>query len=53
MASSSPWDNAENYYWVVICKNRKFHDHQNVFSGHKIRWARPTHSPLRRRLTPG
>ena len=26
----------EPYYWVVICKNRKFHDQQNIYSGHKI-----------------
>lgn len=24
------------YYWVVICKNNKFHRHQNLFSGHRI-----------------
>ena len=26
----------EPYYWVVICKNRKFHEQQNIYSGHKI-----------------
>jgi hypothetical protein len=26
----------ESYYWVVICKNRKFHEQQNIYSGHKI-----------------
>jgi hypothetical protein len=26
----------EPYCWVVICKNRKFHDQQNIYSGHKI-----------------
>ena len=26
----------EPYYGVVICKNRKFHDQQNINSGHKI-----------------
>jgi hypothetical protein len=36
MASWSSWDNSENYCWVVICKNRKFHNPQNFFSGHKI-----------------
>ncbi len=36
MASWSSWDNSENYCWVVICKNNKFHNHQNFFSGHKI-----------------
>jgi hypothetical protein len=29
----------ESYYWVVICKNRKFHDQQNIYSGHKIALA--------------
>jgi hypothetical protein len=28
--------NAETYYWVVVCKNRKFHDQENIYSGHKI-----------------
>ena len=36
MASWSSWDNSDNYCWVVICKNRKFHNNQNFFSGHKI-----------------
>jgi hypothetical protein len=26
----------EPYFWVVICKNRKFHEQQNIYSGHKI-----------------
>ena len=26
----------EPYYWVVICKNHKFHEQQNIYSGHKI-----------------
>jgi hypothetical protein len=24
------------YAWVVVCKNRKFHNRKNVFFGHKI-----------------
>ena len=36
MAAWSWWSEAEHYCWVVICKNRKFHDHQNISSGHKI-----------------
>ena len=36
MAAWSPWSQEETYLWVVICKNRKFHNHQNLFSGHKI-----------------
>lgn len=24
------------YFWVVLCKNRKFHERQNLFFGHKI-----------------
>lgn len=36
MATWSPWNEPEQYVWVVICKNRKFHSRQNVFSGHKI-----------------
>jgi len=38
MATWSPWGEPEQsqYCWVVICKNRKFHNQQNLFSGHKI-----------------
>lgn len=36
MAAWSPWSDQEAYLWVVICKNNKFHNHQNLFSGHKI-----------------
>ena len=36
MAAWSPWSEAEQYCWAVICKNHRFHDHQNVYSGHKI-----------------
>jgi hypothetical protein len=36
MAAWSSWSEAEHYCRVVICKNRKFHDHQNISSGHKI-----------------
>lgn len=24
------------YFWVVLCKNHKFHNHQNLFFRHKI-----------------
>jgi hypothetical protein len=24
------------YYWVVVCKNHRFHNQQNQFFGHKI-----------------
>ena len=36
MAAWSPWGGVEQYCWAVICKNHRFHDHQNVYSGHKI-----------------
>jgi hypothetical protein len=36
MASWSTWGEQEQYCWVVICKNNKFHKQQNLFSGHKI-----------------
>jgi len=35
MGAWSSWDNP-NYYWVVICKNVKFHRVANVNAGHKI-----------------
>ena len=35
MGAWSPWDNP-NYYWVVICKNDRFHHHTNTMYGHKI-----------------
>ena len=24
------------YFWVVLCKNKRFHKHQNLFFGHPI-----------------
>jgi hypothetical protein len=30
------WGDSEPYFWVVVCKNRKYHDRQNIYSGHKI-----------------
>ncbi len=24
------------YFWVVLCKNRRYHKRQNLFFGHKI-----------------
>ena len=35
MTAWNSWDQS-NYYWVVICKNVKFHRHANLNSGHKI-----------------
>ena len=35
MGASSLWEGA-NYYWVVICKNKKFHRQTNLLYGHKI-----------------
>ena len=35
MGAWSPWENA-SYCWVVICKNKRFHQHTNVMFGHKI-----------------
>jgi len=34
-SAMSEWDDKQ-YYWVVICKNRHFHEHQNIWFGHKI-----------------
>jgi hypothetical protein len=31
----SDWDDKQ-YFWVVICKNRHFHEHQSFWGGHKI-----------------
>jgi hypothetical protein len=36
MTDWNPWDRTEPYCWVVICKNRRLHNQQNIFSGHKI-----------------
>lgn len=35
MGAWSPWENP-NYYWVVICKNKKFHHQTNLLYGDKI-----------------
>jgi len=35
MGTWDPWANP-NYYWVVICKNTKFHQDTNLMFGHKI-----------------
>ncbi len=35
MGSWSPWDDP-SYYWVVICKNKRYHYHTNTLFGHKI-----------------
>jgi len=31
----SEWDDKE-YFWVVMCKNKHFHEHQNIWFGHRI-----------------
>ena len=31
----SDWGDKQ-YFWVVICKNRHFHEHQNIWFGHRI-----------------
>ena len=36
MSTWNHWDGPEEYVWVVICKNHKFHKQKNLFSGHKI-----------------
>ena len=30
------WSDNEPYWWVVVCKNKKYHNRQNIYSGHKI-----------------
>lgn len=35
MAAWNPWSEL-SYYWVVICKNARFHSHTNIAFGHKI-----------------
>ena len=35
MWASNPWENV-NYCWVVICKNTKAHNNENMMIGHKI-----------------
>jgi hypothetical protein len=27
---------SKQYFWVVLCKNHRFHKQQNLFFGHKI-----------------
>jgi hypothetical protein len=31
----SEWEDKQ-YFWVVVCKNRHFHEHQNIWFGHRI-----------------
>jgi hypothetical protein len=31
----SDWEDKQ-YFWVVICKNHHFHEHQSIWAGHKI-----------------
>jgi len=35
MSALDAWDNP-TYCWVVVCKNIKFHKHENMMFGHKI-----------------
>jgi hypothetical protein len=36
MTDWGSWGGTDSYCWAVICKNRKFHSQQNIYSGHKI-----------------
>lgn len=36
MSAWNAWGEQDQYCWVVICKNRKYHNQQNFNSGHKI-----------------
>ena len=29
------WEDRQ-YFWVVVCKNKHFHEHQNIWFGHRI-----------------
>ena len=31
----SDWEDKQ-YFWVVICKNHHFHNHENIWFGHRI-----------------
>lgn len=33
------WSDEKQYYWVVICKNGRFHAKHNALFGHTIRLA--------------
>jgi hypothetical protein len=35
MNSWSTWDNP-SYCWIVICKNKRFHRHENTLFGHRV-----------------
>jgi hypothetical protein len=35
MCATNPWENP-SYCWVVICKNTKAHNSENMMVGHKI-----------------
>lgn len=35
MSSDDPWGNT-NYFWVVICRNTKAHNSENLMFGHRI-----------------
>jgi hypothetical protein len=37
MSTWSPWNETTSpFVWAVICKNHRFHNRQNFYSGHKI-----------------
>jgi hypothetical protein len=31
----SEWEDRQ-YFWVVVCKNHRFHNHENIWFGHRI-----------------
>jgi len=31
----SEWEDKQ-YFWVVVCKNKHFHERQNIWFGHRI-----------------
>jgi hypothetical protein len=35
MSSDNPWGNP-SYFWVVICRNTKAHNSENLMFGHRI-----------------
>lgn len=42
----SDWDDKQ-HFWVVVCKNRKFHERQSFWAGYKIFLAETdAYSPL-------
>ena len=35
MGTWSPWGGTRGYFRVVVLQDPKFHNHQDIFSGHK------------------